>query len=184
MNTRHLITSLSIFALAMGGILATMPSVSAGGCYMPRVSMGGTAEPATAVYMRSMPCMEEGERLSIVRPGEVLKIMEFSDNWYKLKRDNGEIGRVYKVNWLTNINAYETNGTTTDTKPTTTTTTTTTTVRQPMLSNLKLMVAIRNIKKNYSAEKIESLVEHFQALKTESSDLSFMADFMIKALTK
>lgn len=182
MNARHIVTSLSIFALAMGGILATMPSVSAGGCYMPRVSMGGTAEPSTAVYMRSMPCMEEGERLSIVRPGEVLKIMEFSDNWYKLKRDNGEIGRVYKVNWLTNINAYETDGTTTtETKPTTTTTTT---VRQPMLNNLKLIVAIRNIKKNYSAEQIDSLVEHFQALKTKSSDLSFMAEFMIKMLTK
>ncbi len=140
--------------------------------------MAGTVEPKSAVYMRSMPCMEEWVRMSIVRPGTSFSVSEYSDGWYKLETASGEKWWVYKSR-LTNINTYEVsesdNHTTSDA---------TTPVRKPVFSSLKFRRALATINKNYSDEEIESLVEHFTAIKDEAPELTPMVDYAVEMLQK
>lgn len=68
----------------------------AGGCYMPREDRAGTVITMQAVYMRSMPCMEEGGRVDTASNGEELTVLGRSDGWYKVQRGDN-IGWIYKT---------------------------------------------------------------------------------------
>lgn len=140
--------------------------------------MVGTVEPKSAVYMRSMPCMEEWVRMSIVRPGTAFSINEYSDGWYKLTTPSGEQWWVYKSR-LVNINTYEV--TASDTHNTSHTSTP---VRKPLFSSLKFKRALATINKNYSDAEIVSLVEHFTAIKDEAPELAPMVDYAVEMLQK
>lgn len=141
--------------------------------------MAGTVEPKSAVYMRSMPCMEEWVRLSIVRPGTSFAVSEYSDGWYRLETPSGEQWWVYAPNRLTNIDTHEV--TTSDTH---TTSHTSTPVRKPIFSSLKFKRALATINKNYSDAEIVSLVEHFTAIKDEAPELAPMVDYAVEMLQK
>lgn len=136
--------------------------------------MRGTVEPKSAVYMRSMPCMEEWVRMSIVRPGTSFAVSEYSDGWYKLETPSGERWWVYAPNRLTNINTYEldTSEHMSDDKPKVT-------MRKNVLSLTKFKRALASIKKNYSEDKKESLIAHFTAIKAEAPELTSFVDHVI-----
>lgn len=143
--------------------------------------MGGTAVTVQAIRMRSMPCMEEWDVVVTAKGGETMTILEFSDNWYKLKRSDGTIGWIYAKNRLKDINAYEVKE---SEKPRASETPKVSVIKKPLLSVTKIKKAIATIKKNYSDEQIKSLVSHFTAIKTEAPELSTAMQYMIDALQK
>ncbi len=171
MKLRYWWISALVVMIALAWVIVLKQSASAGWCYMPRVTMRGTVEPKSAVYMRSMPCMEEWARMSIVRPGTSFAISEYSDGWYKLETASGERWWVYKSR-LTNINTYEVDASTPTIKPSTV-------VRRPVFSSLKFKRALASIKKNYSEDKKESLIVHFTAIKAEAPELASFVDHVI-----
>lgn len=65
-------------------------------CYQPREERTGTIQTTQAVYMRSMPCMEEGWRVDIVRSGGDVQVIWRSDGWFKVQY-NWQEWRVYRT---------------------------------------------------------------------------------------
>lgn len=178
MKLRYLWISILVMMIAVTWVISLRQSASAGGCYMPRVTMAWTVEPKSAVYMRSMPCMEEWVRMSIVRPGTQFSVSEYSDGWYKLSTPSGEQWWVYAPNRLTNINTYEVDGSAHASydKPKIT-------VRRSVLSLTKFKKALASIKKNYNDEQIDSLIGHFTSIKTEAPELASFADYVIAQIS-
>lgn len=85
-------------------ILVNASEVFAGWCYMTRIAMQWSATTKQAVYMRSMPCMEEWGTIVTARGWEVLTILQESDGRYQLQRVDGTVWWIYYT-WLVDINA-------------------------------------------------------------------------------
>ena len=81
-------------------------SVFAWWCYMPRYDKTWTVTTKQAVYIRSMPCMEEWWTVVTARGGEQLTVTRESDGWYEVTRADGTQWRIYHTR-LTNINVTD-----------------------------------------------------------------------------
>lgn len=86
---------LSICGLVLTILCSYQLASASESCTMPRIPMNGTARAKQAVYMRSMPCMMEGEYVATAKSQELMTILQESDGRYKLKRADGTIGRIY-----------------------------------------------------------------------------------------
>jgi hypothetical protein len=123
---------------------------------MPRVAKAGTVQTKSAVYMRSMPCMEEGGTVVTAKSQEILTILQESDGRYQLQRSDGTVGWIYYTR-LININAYE------PTPPAPKTPTVSYSVKKildPRISKLK---------STYTEDQISDLITKVEMLMTQKS---------------
>jgi len=83
------------FVLFSGLFVSISLTVSAGDCFSdPIYDKDYNAEAVSAVFVRSVECMEGSTVLATLSAGEVVHVIAETDGWYKVERSDGTTGWV------------------------------------------------------------------------------------------
>ncbi len=179
----------SLVVLFIAGFLFFGNDVTmAGGCYMPRVAMWGTAKAKQAVYMRSMPCMEEGQYIATAKSQEVMTISMESDGRYQLTRADGTVGRIYYT-WLTDIQTSQATSSSEAPKPISQENTLSTSVKKQLDNFIKQLFTFYPDQVDYNGNltrhsKVEEIYQKLLILKDKTIKWKLVVEYLIEKIEK